>query len=134
MGTIWDPLRRKDVALTPEEQVRQWFIANLRDALGVPVHMMGSEVSFEFGRKHYRADIVVYSRSGSPLAVVECKRPDVEISSEVARQAMRYNAVLDVKFIFLTNGKNTYIYGRDASGVFVPMDHAPGFEEMLCRQ
>ena len=66
MTTIWDPLRRKDVALTPEEQVRQWFIANLRDSLGVPVHMMGSEVSFEFGRKPYRADIVVFSRSGSP--------------------------------------------------------------------
>ena len=134
MTTIWDPLRRKDVALTPEEQVRQWFIANLRDALGVPVHMMGSEVSFEFGRKPYRADIVVFSRSGSPLAVVECKRPEVEITAEVARQAMRYNAVLDVKFIFLTNGKTTYAYGRDSSDTFVPMDHAPSFEEMLCRQ
>ena len=134
MTTIWDPLRRKDVALTPEEQVRQWFIANLRDVLGVPVHMMGSEVSFEFGHKPYRADIVVFSRSGSPLAVVECKRPEVEITAEVARQAMRYNAVLDVKFIFLTNGKTTYVYGRDSSDTFVPMDHAPSFEEMLCRQ
>ena len=24
--TIWDPLRKKDVALTPEERVRQWCI------------------------------------------------------------------------------------------------------------
>ena len=133
MKQIWDPLRKKDVALTPEEQVRQWFIGVLRDDLHVPEHMMGSEVSFEFGKKQYRADIVVFSRSGRPLAVVECKRPEVEISSEVVRQAMRYNAVLDVKFIFLTNGNNTYIYGREGER-FVPLCAAPSFEEMLCRQ
>lgn len=26
---IWDPLRKKQVALTPEERVRQWFIGVL---------------------------------------------------------------------------------------------------------
>lgn len=130
---IWDPLRRKNVALTPEEQVRQWFIGVLRDSFKVPLHMMGSEVSFEFGNKPYRADIVVFSRSGSPLAVVECKRPEVKIDEKVVRQAMRYNAVLDVKFIFLTNGNNTYLYGREGE-TFVPLSSVPTFEEMLCRQ
>ena len=24
---LWDPLRRKSVAATPEEEVRQWFIS-----------------------------------------------------------------------------------------------------------
>lgn len=133
MKQIWDPLRRKNVALTPEEQVRQWFIGVLRDSAQVPEHMMGSEVSFEFGNKPYRADIVVFSRAGKPLAVVECKRPEVEITEEVVRQALRYNAVLDVKFIFLTNGNNTYIYGREGER-FDPLGKLPTFEEMLCRQ
>lgn len=133
MKQIWDPLRRKMVALTPEEQVRQWFIGVLRDSIGVPEHMMGSEVAFEFGRKPYRADIVLFSREGKPLAVVECKRPEVEITEEVVRQAMRYNAVLDVKFIFLTNGNNTYLYGREGER-FVRLASVPSFEEMLCRQ
>mgnify|MGYP004650507059 FL=1 len=26
MEKVWDPLRKKAVALTPEEKVRQWFI------------------------------------------------------------------------------------------------------------
>ena len=133
MKQIWDPLRRKNVALTPEEQVRQWFIGVLRDSYGVPEHMMGSEVAFEFGRKQYRADIVLFSREGRPLGVVECKRPEVEITEEVVRQAMRYNAVLDVKFIFLTNGNNTYLYGREGER-FVRLSSVPSFEEMLCRQ
>ena len=42
--TIWDPLRRKEVALTPEERVRQWFINILKSYMQVPLHMMRSEV------------------------------------------------------------------------------------------
>lgn len=124
-----DPLRRKYVPLTPEEEVRQWFIATLRDSFGVPVTLMGSEVAFERNGKKYRADIVVYSRSGSPLAVVECKRPDITLDAEVARQVMRYNAVLDVRYIFLTNGTTTYLYKRRGDG-FEPLTQMLDYEQM----
>mgnify|MGYP001774090645 FL=1 len=133
-NVVWDPLRRKEVAATPEEQVRQWFIARLRDTFGVPAHMMMSECALNFGGKRYRADILVYDRKGSPLAVVECKRPSVELSPEVVEQAMRYNAVLGVNFLILTNGKMTYLY-RLECGRFVPCTGIPTYEEMLsCRQ
>ena len=46
--TIWDPLRRKDVPLTPEERVRQWFIGVMHSDMHVPMHMMMSEVGFKF--------------------------------------------------------------------------------------
>ena len=42
---IWDPLRKKSVKNTPEEAVRQWFIGVLHEGMGVPEHMMGSEVA-----------------------------------------------------------------------------------------
>ena len=42
MELIWDPLRKKNVAATPEERVRQWFITQLRDRFKVPVTMMMS--------------------------------------------------------------------------------------------
>lgn len=113
MNTVFDPLRRKEVAATPEEQVRQWFISLLHESAGVPLHMMGSEVAFMFGAKKYRADILVFNHSAEPLAVVECKRPDVRIDASVAEQAMRYNAVLSVKYIFLTNGTVTFIFRRN---------------------
>ena len=132
METIWDPLRRKQVAATPEERVRQWFIIRLRDSFGGPEHMMMSEVGLRFGAKSWRADILVYDRAGAPLAVVECKRPDVTITPAVAEQAMRYNSVLGVHFLILTNGNLTYLYRLEGE-TFVPQERIPDYEEMLCR-
>ena len=134
--TIYDPLRRKDVSLTPEERVRQWFIEQLRTAAGVPLHQMMSEVALEYGAgKKWRADIVVYGHGGIPMAVVECKRPDIEISKEVLEQALRHSAVLQVPFLFLTNGHLTYICRKTGDG-YAFLDKAPVYEEMLaqCRQ
>ncbi len=133
MALVWDPLRGKNVTATAEERVRQWFIVQLRDIFKVPPQLMMSEVGFRFGDKPYRADIIVYGRDASPLAVVECKRPEVELSAKVVEQAMRYNSVLGVKFLILTNGNLTYIYGLK-EGRFVPCDHIPSYEEMICQR
>ena len=77
---VWDPLRKKAVALTPEEKVRQWFIGVLKERMKVPEYMMMSEVAMKFGGKDFRADILVYGRDTAPLMVVECKREDVPMS------------------------------------------------------
>lgn len=110
---IWDPLRRKEVAATPEESVRQWFIGILRDSLGVPEHMMMSEVGFKLGQKDFRADILVHGRSSRPVMIVECKRPDVTLDRKVIEQALRYNMVLDVRHIVITNGTKTYCFSKE---------------------
>ncbi|MBO4567013.1 MAG: type I restriction enzyme HsdR N-terminal domain-containing protein [Bacteroidales bacterium] len=131
MSTLYDPLRRKDVADTPEERVRQWLIGELGGTLGVPRHLMMSEAGLKFGAKSYRADILIYDRSGAPLAVVECKRPDVALTAAVARQAMRYDIVLSVRWIILSNGGSTLVFRRDGS-VFVPYPSIPDYDTMLC--
>jgi len=133
MNLIWDPLRRKEVTATPEEQVRQWFILQLQEVFKVPLHMMKSEVGFKFGNKQYRADILVYDKELRPLAVVECKRPSVPLDAAVVEQSMRYNSVLGVNYIILTNGNLTYLY-KLKDGIFVPCDSVPDYNEMLCRQ
>lgn len=129
-NTIWDPLRRKEVRLTPEERVRQWFIGVLADQMQVPIHMMMSEVGFGLGAKQLRADIVVFDRTAHPLAVVECKRPEVDLTQEVLDQAIRYNMVLDVKYIIITNGTKTYVCARQ-DGRYAFVDKAPTYSEML---
>lgn len=128
--TIWDPLRKREVALTPEEQVRQWFIGVLNKDMQVPVHMMMSEAGFRLGDKQFRADIIVYGRDAQPLAVVECKRPEVELTKDVLDQAVRYNMVLDVKYIIITNGRRTYICQRKGDR-FSFLDSVPVYNEML---
>lgn len=126
---IWDPLRRKSVRNTPEEQVRQWFISVLHEGMGVPEHMMGSEVALKRGAKEYRADIVVYDRSAAPIMVVECKRPEVELDQQVVDQALRYNNELNVRYIAISNGLKTFIFERTVDG-WEFMQKAPLWEEM----
>ena len=133
--TIWDPLRKKEVSLTPEERVRQWCIGVLNKNLEVPLHMMMSEAGFKLGGKQFRADILIYDRSAAPLAVVECKRPEVVIDNEVLDQAIRYNMALNVRYILITNGTKTYICRRsEADGRYVFIDKVPEFNEMICQQ
>lgn len=128
--TIWDPLRKKEVVLTPEERVRQWFIGVLSASLEVPLHMMMSESGFRLGNKQFRADIIVYDRTASPLMVVECKRPEVELTNEVVDQTIRYNMVLNVRYIAITNGTKTFLFRKD-SGQYRFMDSVPKYSEMI---
>lgn len=130
---IWDPLRRKEVALTPEERVRQWCIGILMQQCKVPSHMMMSEAGFKLGGKQFRADIVVYDRRMRPLAVVECKRPEVRLTDEVLDQAVRYNMVLGVRYILITNGKKTMIFERSVTAegtAFAIVDTLPQYNEI----
>ena len=131
--TIWDPLRRKEVVLTPEEEVRQWCIGVLSRSMCVPMHMMMSEAGFKLGGKSFRADVLVYDRKAQPLMVVECKRPEVALTQEVLDQAIRYNMALNVKYIMITNGTKTFICRRKDAG-FVFVDKVPVYDEMLCQQ
>lgn len=134
MQTIYDPLRKKHVALTPEEKVRQWCIGVLSRELGVPLHLMMSEAGFRLGDKQFRADILVYDRQARPLAVIECKRPEVELTGEVLDQAIRYNMVLNVRYMIITNGNRTYICRRkepDGNAGYEFIDKAPTYTEML---
>ncbi len=126
---IWDPLRKKEVARTPEEVVRQWFIGVLNSSFQVPLHMMMSEAGLKLGDKQFRADILVYDRKTEPMVIVECKRPEVELTQEVLDQAVRYNMVLNVKYIVITNGTNTYICGKQEDR-YAFMKTLPTYNEM----
>lgn len=129
MDKVWDPLRRKEVALTPEEGVRQWFISVLRDELEVPEHLMGSEVAMEFGGKKWRADIVVYRRDLTPAVIVECKKPEVKLTGRVLDQALRYHSLLDAEWLIVTNGNDTRAFRR-LDGHFGPALNLPKYSEL----
>ena len=119
------------VALTPEEEVRQWFIGVLRESAGIPVHMMMSEVSVKLGRKAFRADILVYARDLSPLMVVECKRPDIDIDQGVVDQVLRYNMALNVRYLAVTNGKRTFVCHKVSAAGIAAKSGCPANEDAV---
>ena len=76
--------------------------------------------------------IVIYGRNAAPVAVIECKRPEVTLDKEVLMQAIRYNMVLNVKYIIVTNGRSTHICERKADGSgYVFTGRAPQYDEMI---
>ena len=113
---IFDPLRRKFVARTPEEEVRQRVIAWLRDEKGVAEGLMESEYGFLYNRRRYRADILVFDRQLQPRVLVECKAPGVAVGRRVVEQVVRYTRVLPVQYILVTNGTTTHLLGRRPDG------------------
>lgn len=127
---VFDPLRRRFVALTPEEEVRQKTLYLLVEHLGVPAGRLAVEYSVKVNGLDKRADAVAFGDDGHPLMIVECKAPTVTLTEAVLEQALRYHSVLQPKFLLLTNG--TVLYCYKAKGTMLqPLDHLPNYAEML---
>lgn len=101
---VLDPVRRRWVALTPEEEVRQQTIVLLHEHYSYPLELIQVEGAITVNGQTRRCDIVIYDTSGKPMIIVECKRPDVALTQRVCDQACRYNTVLQVPYLLLTNG------------------------------
>jgi hypothetical protein len=57
---------------------------------------------------NFRSDAVIFSRTGEPLVIVECKAPGIKISQHTFDQVVRYNFELKVDYLIVTNGLNHY--------------------------
>lgn len=106
---VFDPVRKRFVALTPEEEVRQNTLYLLIKTMKVPQSLIAVEYAFELNEQKKRSDIVVFNREGKALMIVECKAGNIAIGQATLDQAARYNFVLQVRFLMLTNGKEQYI-------------------------
>ena len=112
---VHDPVRRRWVALTPEEGVRQRLVADLL-ALGYPAGLLAVERAVPFGGKTWRADVVAYDRDQRPALLAECKAPDVAVTQATFDQLARYNAVLAAPVLVVDNGAVRYCCVREAAG------------------
>lgn len=113
---IFDPIRKRFVALTPEEWVRQHFIQYLMNECHVPPMLIGVEIALKYNGLSKRSDIVVFDRLGQPAMAVECKATSVKIDQKVFDQLARYNMVLNVKYLIVTNGLAHYCCRIDKTG------------------
>lgn len=110
---VFDPLRGRFVALTPEEWVRQHFVAWLADGCGYPPHLTANEVALSLNGTSRRCDTVVYDRWGCPWMIVEYKAPHVNVDRRVFAQILRYNLVLGAPYLAVSNGLVTYCCAID---------------------
>jgi len=127
---IFDPVRKKMVVLTPEEWVRQHVIAYLHAEKGYPLSLLKVEKEFTYNKLSKRADIVACDNNGAPLLMVECKSYDVPITQEVFDQIVRYNMVMRVKTLLITNGINIYCCSLEDMD-YKPLQHIPAYKDLL---
>lgn len=101
---VFDPIRRRYVALTPEEYVRQHFVHFLCTNKGYPTGCIANEVPLKVGQMQKRCDTVIYGSNAKPLIIIEYKAPSVAITQKVFDQTWRYNLPLRVPYIIISNG------------------------------
>lgn len=105
---IFDSLRRRYVALTPEEWVRQHFVNWLVTHKGYPSALMANEIALSLGDKKLRADSILYDKHLQPRMIIEYKAPTIQITQKVFEQIAAYNMLLHVDYLVVSNGLTHY--------------------------
>jgi len=103
---IFDPFRKKWVALTPEEWVRQNILQYLKQVMHYPASLIAVEKSIQLGELTKRFDILVY-KNEKPWMIIECKEANEKISDKTITQLFQYQQVLEAVFLIASNGHET---------------------------
>lgn len=127
---VFDPLRRRYCALTPEEEVRQKALYLLVEHLGVPQGLLAVEYSVKVNGLDKRCDAVAFDRDGDPLMIVECKASTVKITEKTLDQAIRYYSALRSKYLMLYNGTSCFCFKMEDNQLQA-LDHLPLYSEMI---
>ena len=130
--SIFDVLRRKYVALTPEEWVRQHFVHFLIEHKGYPKALMANEIQLAIGNKKLRCDSVLYDRTLRPRMIIEYKAPTVSITQKVFDQITIYNMLLHVDYLVVSNGIKHYCCRMDyANQKYLFLENIPDYQNLL---
>lgn len=131
---IWDILRKKYVALTPEEWVRQHFIHFLIEQKNYPAALLANEIQLKVGDKVLRADSILYTRQLKPQMIIEYKAPHIPITQKVFDQISIYNMLLHVDYLMVSNGINHYICKMDYAGKkYLFLEDIPDYKQILTK-
>ena len=132
---IFDCLRAKFVSLTPEEWVRQHFVNYLINFKGYPISRMANEVGLNQNGLCRRCDTVVYDSAAYPLMIVEYKAPTIAVSPKVFDQIVRYNMVMRVPWLAVSNGMRHYCCRVDFdSATYRFVKEIPEYPRLDCRE
>ena len=109
---IFDSLRRKWLALTPEEWVRQNFVQYLLQEKKYPATLIALEKEIRLGELRKRFDILVYDKDHQPWMMIECKAAIIKLDEKVLEQILRYNISVPVSYLIVTNGSESFGWVR----------------------
>lgn len=129
---IYDPVRRRYVASTPEETVRQAYLRYLTGVLQFPPVCLSVEKKVNYNGLTRRYDIVAYRPDAHALLLVECKAESVSLSGDTLYQAAMYNHELQAAFVVLFNGRQQFVCQRRPEG-YREIGTLPSYAEALAQ-
>lgn len=121
-GKIYCPLKKAWHVSTPEERVRQYYIAILANKYGYSLEQMEQELKVnnsKRGQGKVRADIVIWKSEQdkkdkkAAFIVVECKAENVKVRVEDYYQGFNYASWAHAEFFVTTNEKETKYFNVD---------------------
>ena len=121
-GKIYCPLKKAWHVSTPEEKVRQYYIAILANKYGYSLEQMDQELKVnnsKRGQGKARADIVIWKSEQdkkdkkAAFIVVECKAENVKVRVEDYYQGLNYASWAHAEFFVTTNEKETKYFNVD---------------------
>lgn len=129
---VFNFLRKRFVALTPEEWVRQQFTHFLVEHKGYPAMFIGNEITLSVGRLSRRCDSVVFNKSAEPVMIIEYKAPTVKITQKVFEQICSYNIALHAPYLTVSNGLQSYCCRIDKeANTYEFLKDIPAYGELL---
>lgn len=125
---VWDHLRKRMIKLTPEEWVRQNFTRWMINDLHYPATHLAHEVSLSINGMTKRCDAVFYNSDMTPRIILEFKAPHINITQRTFNQISRYNMVMHVPMLIISNGIQHYCLQVDYQNeTYSFLDHIPMF-------
>mgnify|MGYP000364888684 CR=1 FL=1 len=125
---IWDTIRRKWLVLLPEELVRQLLVQYLLLEAGVNKNRIAIERGITVNGLQKRCDILIFDNEMQPWLLIECKAPSVKLNDTVFHQVARYNMRLQVPYLLVCNGPQTYCCSIDfANEAFHFLSNLPDY-------
>lgn len=123
-------VRKKEIVLTPEEAVRQLYLARLINDYGYETSRIKLEHAIHFGREVKRADIVIFEkeRPTTEYIVVELKK---DKEKEGKEQLKSYCNATGASIAIWTNGSQITYYNRKDPNYFEDITEIPTASQTL---
>ena len=130
LDTIYCPIRKKWLVLTPEEFVRQSVIQFLNIEKKVPLGLIAVEKVVKLGNQSRRFDLVAYSTNNICFLLCEFKAPNIQINENTSQQIAHYNQFYNANFLFLSNLNQNFVFQKQDLG-YKQIENIPSFDEIL---
>jgi len=140
MNQVFDPLRKDWVEASPEEKVRQKWLAVMTMHLSFPKELIVVEkslrslphISLDAAMPDRRIDILAFTKENEglkPLLLIECKC--IPLTEKALYQVKGYNDFVGASYVAIANEEHIRVGFMDQELEFSMIDFLPAYSLLI---